>query len=111
MKLWIIVAQDHDAAALLPALLDEGIEAYAVASTAGFLRQGTITLLVAVTAAHEATASQLLLDYAQTRTEVRTAGLSETTADHLAELVPDPLLVTLTGASIFRLPVLRVEHW
>jgi uncharacterized protein YaaQ len=53
----------------------------------------------------------LLDDYAQTRTEVRTAGLSEGVAETLAGLAPAPLLVTIGGATIFRLRVLRWARW
>ena len=40
MRLWVVVVQDEDAGALMPALLDAGLETYAIASTGGFLRRG-----------------------------------------------------------------------
>jgi uncharacterized protein YaaQ len=111
MKLWIIVVQDEDAEALLPALLEAGFEAYAVANTAGLLRQGKVTVLIAVPESGEAAVRALLVDYAQTRTETRTAGLSDEARRGLGELVPRPVEVNIDGAQVFGLKVTQWERW
>jgi uncharacterized protein YaaQ len=110
MELWIAIVQDDDGGALLRALLDAEIEAYAV-SGGGLLRRGSTALLVAVPADRAAATGALLDNYAQTRTETRTAGLSDATTRQLGELAPPPLLVTVTGAVVFRLRVTRWERW
>ena len=111
MVLWIVIVQDEDAPALLPAMLDAGLEAYAVASTGSLLRRGSVTLLVAVPDGQRETARALLDDFAQTRAETRTAGLSETAQHELGDLAPAPLLITLGGAILYGLRVTRWEHW
>jgi uncharacterized protein YaaQ len=115
MRLWVVVVQDEDAGALMPALLDAGLETYAIASTGGFLRRGNVTVLVALPAdtdaTVEATARALLADYAQTRTETRTAGLSEAVVHELGGLAPLPLEVGVAGAVVFGLRVARWETW
>ena len=110
LELWVAIVQDEDAGALLRALLDAEIEAYAV-SGGGLLRRGNSALLAAVPAERAASTGALLDNYAQTRTETRTAGLSDATARQLGELAPPPLLVTVTGAVVFRLRVTRWERW
>ncbi|MCC6626113.1 MAG: cyclic-di-AMP receptor [Chloroflexi bacterium] len=110
MTLWIAVLHHDDAAALVPALHEAGLEVYVI-TPGGRLRAGEVTLLVAATPEQEATAQALLTDYAQTRSETRTAGLSETAARHLGDLAPTPLLVTVSGAVVFRLRVARYERW
>lgn len=111
MVLWIAVVHDEDASALLAALLDAGLEAYAVASTGHLFQRDSLTLLVAVPDIQLPTARALLADYAQTRAETRTAGLSEAALHELGDLAPEPLLVTLGGAVVFGLRVARWEHW
>lgn len=111
MKLWFLIIHEDDAQILLAEFLDEGLEAYAIASTGSFLRHGSVTIVVAVPTGAEATVQQLLDDYAQTRIEVRTAGLSEGATNTLGELAPSPLLVTTTGAIVFAVNVVRHEHW
>jgi uncharacterized protein YaaQ len=110
LELWIAIVQDEDAGALLRALLDAGVEAYAITG-GGLLRRGSAALLAAVPDDRAATAVALLDNYAQTRTETRTAGLSEAAARQLGERAPPPLLVTVTGAIVYRLRVTRLERW
>jgi uncharacterized protein YaaQ len=111
MKLWIAVLHHDDAAALTPALHEAGLEVYVITPGGGLLRAGEVTLLVAAAPEQEATAQALLTDFAQTRSETRTAGLSETATRHLGDLAPAPLLVTVSGATVFRLRVTRYERW
>jgi uncharacterized protein YaaQ len=110
VTLWTVTLQPDDAAALTPALLEMGLEAYAISS--GSAREGgAITLLIAVPDDQAAQAHALLIDYAQTRSETRTAGLSDTATRHLGDLAPPALLVTVEGAIVFRLRVSRYERW
>ncbi len=111
MRLWIIIVQDEDAGGLLHALLEAGIETYAVASSGGFLRRGNVTLLVALRAGDDVTARALAEEYAHTRTEVRTAGVSELVSREFGDLLPAPLQVTVAGAVVFGLRVARLETW
>jgi uncharacterized protein YaaQ len=112
MKLWVAVLHGDDAAALVPALHQAGLEAYSITpGGSGLLRHGEVTVLVAVPPAQQAAAEALLSDYAQTRSETRTAGLSDSAARHLGDLAPAPLLVTVSGAVVFRLRVVRYERW
>jgi uncharacterized protein YaaQ len=111
MRLWIAIVQDEDADGLMQALLQAGIETYAVASTGGFLRRGNGTLLMAIRPEDEAIARVLLREYAHTRTEVRTAGVSDRVAEQLGTFIPPPVEVTVSGAVIFRLQVIRLEQW
>jgi uncharacterized protein YaaQ len=111
MQLWIIIVHPGDSDALLPALLDGGLDAYAVADDGGLLRQRSVTLLVAVPPGQAPLVEQLLADYAQTRTELRTAGLSEWASHQLGELAPAPVLFTIDGAIVCRLRVSQTANW
>jgi uncharacterized protein YaaQ len=111
VQLAIVIVQDEDAPTLLAALLDEGLEAYAIASTGGFLREGNSTLLIVIPTGGEEQAELIIANYAQSRTEVRTSGLSDATTTELGALAPEPMLVTIAGAIVFGLRVDRLERW
>jgi uncharacterized protein YaaQ len=48
MKLILVILNDHDAEAVLRALVEQGLRATRIASTGGFLRRGNTTLLIGV---------------------------------------------------------------
>jgi uncharacterized protein YaaQ len=111
MRLWIAIVQDEDADGLMQALLQAGVETYAVASTGGLRQRGAVTLLMALRPEDEAITRVLLHEYAHTRMEVRTAGLSERVVEQLGTFLPPPVETTISGAVIFKLRVTRLEQW
>jgi uncharacterized protein YaaQ len=95
----------------MPALLDAGLEVYAIASSGGLLGHRHVALMIAAPEGTDAVLRVVLDNYALTRTERRTAGLSEAVERTLGSLAPAPLDVTVAGAVVFGLRVAHHETW
>jgi uncharacterized protein YaaQ len=105
MRLVLCIVQDQDVNRLLGVLMDHGYSATKLASTGGFLRQGNTTLFVGVEAEKVDEVVQLINDTCRSRKQLITplAGIGRT----VGECIPNPVEVSVGGATIFVLDVER----
>lgn len=100
MKLVLAVVEDDDAANLMDALIDAGVQATKLASTGGFLLRGNTTLLIGV----DDERVSLVLDIVQ-RTCVRRRKLMPHSSSEIPTSVTMPIEVESGGATVFVLSV------
>ncbi|PZA07842.1 MULTISPECIES: cyclic-di-AMP receptor [unclassified Meiothermus] len=106
MKLLITIVQDADAPGLIKALTERGFQSTKLASTGGFLREGSTTLLIGVEDSQVEAVKEVIREKCRTRTRLITPGVP------MAE-APDPFLaqpveVRVGGAVVF---ILNVEEF
>ena len=106
MKLLITIVQDADAPGLIKALTEHGFQSTKLASTGGFLREGSTTLLIGVEDSQVEAVKDVIREKCRTRTRLITPGVP------MAE-APDPFLaqpveVRVGGAGVF---ILNVEEF
>jgi len=100
VKLVLAVVEDDDAANLMDALIDAGVQATKLASTGGFLLRGNTTLLIGV----DDERVSLVLDIVQ-RTCVRRRKLMPHSSSEIPTSVTMPIEVESGGATVFVLSV------
>ncbi|NLJ79883.1 MAG: hypothetical protein GX335_02540 [Firmicutes bacterium] len=100
MKLVITVIEDNDAAFLMEALVENGIQATKLASTGGFLLQGNTTLLIGV----EKEKVERVLEIIRTTCAPRKKVIPQITPE-LPTSVSVPIEIEAGGAIVFVLDV------
>lgn len=106
MKLVMAIVHDEDAFHILDLLIEKGFGVTKLASTGGFLRAGTTTLISGV----EEGRIQELIDIIEQKCKSRKQ-ITSVNATHMnvsESYVPYPVEVTVGGATIF---VLNVEEF
>lgn len=109
IKLVLAIVQEKDAARLIDALTEEGINATMLASTGGFLREGNSTILIGI-------------DDAQTEQVLRTIQRSCQRREQFVSPMPPavepvdsyvtyPVKVEVGGAIVFVVQVERMERF
>ncbi len=106
MKLLLAIVQDADAGKLQRALIEGGYQSTKLASTGGFLREGSTTFLIGLEDHEVDDAKRIIHEVCRERTKVLTSKLS-LQEPHEA-LVTKPTEVTVGGAVVF---VLNVEEY
>lgn len=107
MKLVFAVVQDYDANQLLEAITNVGFRATQIASTGGFLRVGNTTLMMGVEDHHVSRVVRIIDANCRERTEVVQP---EIIGDIHEWYPPDLVEVTVGGATVFVLNVVRFER-
>jgi len=107
MKLIMAVVQDKDAEGLLYRLTQKGFRATKMASTGGFLRQGNSTVFLGV----EDEQVDEVIDLIRDCCKVREHYINPTPFSPAApgSFIPYPMRVEIGGATIFVIPVDRLE--
>lgn len=105
MKLLIVIVDARDARGLREALVEAGIRFTELGSTGGFLRLGSMTLLIGLAADQVDEVIELVAANCRRREEVIQVTPADTRT--FADPVGDPRIVTLGGAQVF---VLSVEQ-
>ena len=106
MKLIIAVIQDQDVQKASSALIASGFYSTRLASSGGFLRAGSTTLLVGVDDAQVDQACGILRSVCQSRTKMVTP--MTPMAGSIDNFMPYPVEVVVGGAIMF---VVDVEHF
>ncbi len=107
MKLIIAIVQDQDANRLLERLLDNGIGATKLASTGGFLKVGSTTLLIGVAEPKVDEVMGYLRETCKTRKQLVTPLAA--VGRSISAFIPQPVEVRVGGATVFILDVERFE--
>lgn len=107
MKLIIAIVHDDDAAELINTLTDEGFGVTKLATTGGFLKSGNTTLLIGVEKEKLDDVMSIIQDVCKTRKGVISppSPVLGTTGVY----IPNPIEVTIGGATVFVLDVDRFE--
>lgn len=107
MKLIMAVVQDKDAPRLVDALVEKGFRSTKLASTGGFLREGNTTLFIGTEDHQVSTVINVIKRTCHAREQLVTplAPVSGPSDSY----VPYPVEVQVGGATIFVLPVERLE--
>jgi len=107
LKLIMAVVQDKDTQRLVEALVQRGFRSTKLASTGGFLREGNTTLFVGTEDHQVSTVISIIKRTCHTREQLVTplAPVSGPSDSY----VPYPVEVQVGGATIFVLPVERLE--
>ena len=103
MKLIIAIVQDEDASRLISNLMNEGFSVTKLATTGGFLRAGTTTLLLGVEDNKFDAAMAVIERVCKSRKQIATS--PSPVAGTTGVYVPYPIEVTVGGATVFVLPV------
>jgi uncharacterized protein YaaQ len=103
--LMMAVIQDQDLDAATKALKELGIKVTNLSSAGGFLGRRNATLLIGLSEAQEDAALAALQTACRQRIEYMTLPLEGTPMS-----IPAPVPVTVGGATVFALPVERVEE-
>ena len=104
MRLVLTVVQDQDVNRLLSVLTKHGYGATKLASTGGFLRQGNTTLFLGVEDDKVEEVVDLIKQTCQSRKQMVTP---LTSVGRSGGYLPNPVEVTVGGATIFVLDVLE----
>jgi uncharacterized protein YaaQ len=107
-KLCVIIASDTDAERLLRSLARRGLSATKVASTGGFLRHGSVTLLCGVPGEQVDEVLGLVREECQARTEVVPLHALPFGAE--GGMAAEPIEVRLGGAVVFVVDIERFER-
>ncbi len=99
------IIQEQDVEAATKALNGLNIRVTYLFSAGGFLGRRNATLLIGLPEAHESAALEALQDACRQRTEYMTLPLEGTPMP-----MPAPVPVTVGGATVFALPVERIEE-
>ncbi len=107
VKLIIAIVQDQDVNRLLEKLLDNGIGATKLASTGGFLKVGSTTLLIGV----ENHQVEEVLGYLRETCKARKQLVTPLAAvgRSISAFIPQPVEVKVGGATVFIIDVERFE--
>lgn len=108
MKLVIAVVQRQDAGELLDALTEQGYRVTRISSQGGFLREGNVTLLVAVEDRAVDPLLQTIREHCYTRT--RYVSPLPSVAESGEFYPPAPVEVQIGGATIFVLKADQMAH-
>jgi uncharacterized protein YaaQ len=108
MKLVIAVVQRQDAGELLDALTEQGYRVTRISSEGGFLREGNVTLLVAVEDQAVDPLLQTIREHCYTRT--RYVSPLPSVAESGEFYPPAPVEVQIGGATIFVLRADQMAH-
>lgn len=103
MKLIITIVQDQDVNKLLGVLTENGYSATKLASSGGFLRQGNTTLLIGVDDEKVTELTSLIEDACRSRKQLVSPLAS--VGRSLNNYMPEPIEVTVGGATIFLMDV------
>ena len=104
MKLLIAIVQDEDASRLIGRLMDAGFGATKLATTGGFLRAGNTTLLVGVEDDKYDEAMSVIEKVCKSRKQLA-ASPSPVSGVTSGSYIPNPIEVTVGGATVFVLSV------
>lgn len=107
MKLIIAVVQDQDVQKANSALIASGFRSTRLASSGGFLRSGSTTLLVGVEDEQVEAACNVLKSVCQSRTKMVTP--MTPMAGSMDNFIPYPVEVVVGGAIMFVVDVERFE--
>jgi len=108
MKLIIAIIQDQDVQRATSALITAGFRSTRLASSGGFLRSGSTTLLVSVDDEQVETAINVLKSVCQSRTKMVTP--MTPIAGSVDTFIPYPIEVVVSGAIMFVVDVERFER-
>ena len=108
MKLIIAVIQDQDTQNATSALINAGFRTTRLASSGGFLRSGTTTLLVGVEDHQVDAACEVLKSNCQSRTKLVTP--MTPMAGSLENFIPYPVEVLFGGVNLFVIDIDRYER-
>lgn len=106
MKLIIAIIQDEDAARLVSNLMNEGYYVTKLATTGGFLRAGSTTLLMGLEDNRLQGALDVIEKVCKSRKQIATS--PSPTAGTTGVYVPYPIEVVVGGANVF---VLNIEQF
>ena len=106
MKLIMAIVHDEDAFHILDILVDKGFFVTRLASTGGFLRAGTTTLISGVEEARVQELIDLIEDKCKSRKQITSVNATHMNVSE--SYVPYPVEVVVGGATIF---VLNVEEF
>lgn len=108
VKLLICVVNRKDTDSLVNALIEDAYRATVISTTGGFLREGNMTLLIAVPAEQVEDALEVIRANCHTRTAYYNPVPPMPEMGMLS--VPMPLEVMVGGATVFVLNVMRLER-
>lgn len=107
VKLIIAIVQDQDVNKLLEKLLDNGIGATKLASTGGFLKVGSTTLLIGVEDHQVEDVMGHLRETCKARKQLVTPLAA--VGRSISAFIPQPVEVRVGGATVFIIDVERFE--
>ena len=105
MKLVIAIVQDEDAGRVVSALMDKGFGVTKLATTGGFLRAGNTTLISGVEDEKLDEALAIIEKICKSREQITASAAPMGSSAAGGVYVPDPIRVTVGGATIFVLEV------
>jgi len=108
MKLVVAVVQDRDRRKVTETLLEHGYSFTNVASTGGFLREGSVTFLIGTENDRVEEAVSLIGQSSKTREQF--VNVFPPTIEPLGACIPTPVKVEVGGAVVFVLPIERFER-
>jgi uncharacterized protein YaaQ len=108
VKLLLAIVHHEDAGALVEALLERGYRTTRLQSSGGFLRQSNATLVVGVEDDKVAEVMSIVRENCTSRTQV--VNPMPPIMEPGEFFMPYPLEVEVGGATVFVLPVERVER-
>ncbi|MCL2547756.1 MAG: cyclic-di-AMP receptor [Symbiobacteriaceae bacterium] len=108
MKLIIAVVQDQDVQKANGALISAGFRTTRFASSGGFLRSGSTTMLVGVEDDQVTTACDILKSVCQARTKMVTP--MTPMAGSVDSFIPFPVEVVVGGVNLFVVNIERYER-
>ena len=106
MKMIVAIVQDEDSSRLVSALMNDGFGVTKLATTGGFLRAGSTTLLIGVDNERLNDALNIIEKLCKSRRQVATSPLTAGGAVGMYSQMP--IEVTVGGATVF---VLDVEQF
>lgn len=105
MKLLIAIVDGRDARVIREQLIEAGFDFTEIGSTGGFLRHGTVTLLIGVESERVEEAIELLRHYGHAREEMVSVHAPDTRL--FGSVTGEAQVVTLGGAKVFVVDVER----
>ena len=108
MKLVVAIVHNEDAGALVDALLDREYRATRLQSSGGFLKQSNATIVVGVEEAQVDEVIDIVRDTCTSRTQV--VNPLPPIMEPGEFFMPYPLEVEVGGATVFVMPIERVER-
>ena len=103
MKMIMAVVQDQDAQELLEKLLSAGHRATRLSTTGGFLRQGNSTFMIGIENDSLDDVMRIIEETCRSRQQVVTPWVPMGSGGDA--FVPEPIEVTVGGATVFVLPL------
>lgn len=107
MKLILAVIQNKDAAALSRKFIEKDIRATKLATSGGFLKAGNTTFIIGIEDDRVDEVMEIIKESSHTREQ----SVSPNVSSGGSSMLSQPVKVTISGATVFVLPVEDFKHF